>query len=152
MGQLGHGDCLRQTQPIKVASFSETQIVQISCGKRHTAAVSANGSLFTWGSNEYGQLGRQQINVKLMIRKQISGLASGMGSGSSSNEKYPNFSLSTKASPSMDLIQTQFHSLNHKIPLSTEHQQTTQHKFEFPKALSGNSEDDFDLHNLKVSG
>eukprot|EP00850_Spirogloea_muscicola_P021030 SM000234S07890 [mRNA] locus=s234:44549:48375:- [translate_table: standard] len=32
-------------------------LVDISCGLQHTAAVTTDGALFTWGSNEYGQLG-----------------------------------------------------------------------------------------------
>uniref|UniRef100_A0A1J3F1T4 Ultraviolet-B receptor UVR8 n=1 Tax=Noccaea caerulescens TaxID=107243 RepID=A0A1J3F1T4_NOCCA len=31
--------------------------LDISCGREHTAAVASDGSLFTWGGNEYGQLG-----------------------------------------------------------------------------------------------
>ena len=53
MGQLGLGDSLRQSLPIKVSNL-ETKIVQISCGKRHSAALSQDGILYTWGSNEYG--------------------------------------------------------------------------------------------------
>ena len=53
MGQLGLGDSLRQSLPIKVSNL-DTKIVQIGCGKRHTSALSEEGSLFTWGSNEYG--------------------------------------------------------------------------------------------------
>jgi alpha-tubulin suppressor-like RCC1 family protein len=33
------------------------KIVSISLGKDHSSALSSNGRLFTWGSNEYGQLG-----------------------------------------------------------------------------------------------
>ena len=66
-----------------------------------------------------------------------------MKSDNSNNDHNPNFVTSAKTSPSMNLIQTQFYS-QHKIPLSTDNQQATQHKFEFPQATSGNSEDDFD--------
>ncbi|XP_051141142.1 ultraviolet-B receptor UVR8 isoform X2 [Andrographis paniculata] len=31
--------------------------LDIACGREHTAAVASDGSLFTWGANEYGQLG-----------------------------------------------------------------------------------------------
>eukprot|EP01018_Ginkgo_biloba_P003208 Gb_06363 [translate_table: standard] len=31
--------------------------VDIACGREHTAAVASDGSLFTWGSNAFGQLG-----------------------------------------------------------------------------------------------
>ena len=54
LGQLGHGDYFRQTLPIKVANLADSEIVQLSCGKRHTAAINADGVLYTWGSNEHG--------------------------------------------------------------------------------------------------
>uniref|UniRef100_A0A2P2M546 RCC1-like domain-containing protein n=1 Tax=Rhizophora mucronata TaxID=61149 RepID=A0A2P2M546_RHIMU len=31
--------------------------LNIACGREHTAAVASDGSLFTWGANEFGQLG-----------------------------------------------------------------------------------------------
>ncbi|XP_072988298.1 ultraviolet-B receptor UVR8 [Typha latifolia] len=31
--------------------------LDIACGREHTAAVASDGSLFTWGSNDFGQLG-----------------------------------------------------------------------------------------------
>ncbi|KAL6961120.1 HECT-type E3 ubiquitin transferase [Sarracenia purpurea var. burkii] len=31
--------------------------LDIACGQEHTAAVASDGSLFTWGANEFGQLG-----------------------------------------------------------------------------------------------
>ncbi|XP_068655233.1 ultraviolet-B receptor UVR8 [Aristolochia californica] len=31
--------------------------LDISCGREHTALVASDGSLFTWGSNDFGQLG-----------------------------------------------------------------------------------------------
>ena len=33
-------------------------IVAISCGDEHTAVVTQTGRLFTFGSNEFGQLGK----------------------------------------------------------------------------------------------
>ena len=35
-----------------------TQVTRVVCGCLHTAAVTSNGSLFTWGLNSEGQLGR----------------------------------------------------------------------------------------------
>ncbi|MCO5546772.1 hypothetical protein L7F22_000208 [Adiantum nelumboides] len=35
----------------------DARIVEVACGLQHTAAVASDGSLFTWGSNEFGQLG-----------------------------------------------------------------------------------------------
>ena len=31
--------------------------LQVSCGENHTAALSVDGRLFTWGRGKYGQLG-----------------------------------------------------------------------------------------------
>ena len=32
-------------------------IVELSCGDEHTAVVTSSGRMFTFGSNDYGQLG-----------------------------------------------------------------------------------------------
>ncbi|KAL0316944.1 UNVERIFIED_CONTAM: Ultraviolet-B receptor UVR8 [Sesamum calycinum] len=39
------------------ASGGNSRWLDIACGREHTAAVASDGSLFTWGANEYGQLG-----------------------------------------------------------------------------------------------
>lgn len=94
----------------------DSKIIQIGCGKRHTAALSEDGCLFTWGSNEYGQLGRHaNTSVKLYLKKQNTGSAGSTSTGQ-------NITSSAKTSPSMNLIQTTYQFYNqHKIPLSTDH-------------------------------
>lgn len=60
---LQENGCLRV--PKRVASHlfkaprdaRNIRVVDIACGLQHTAAVASDGSLFTWGSNEFGQLG-----------------------------------------------------------------------------------------------
>lgn len=37
------------------------EIQTVSCGSRHTAAVTTEGDLYTWGWGEYGQLGHQNL-------------------------------------------------------------------------------------------
>lgn len=37
------------------------EIQAVSCGSRHTAAVTTTGDLYTWGWGEYGQLGHQTL-------------------------------------------------------------------------------------------
>ncbi|XP_029008853.1 RCC1 domain-containing protein 1-like isoform X2 [Betta splendens] len=37
------------------------EITAVSCGSRHTAAVTSAGDLYTWGWGEYGQLGHQNV-------------------------------------------------------------------------------------------
>lgn len=39
LGQLGHGDFLRQSLPLKIAHLADETITNISCGKRHSAAL-----------------------------------------------------------------------------------------------------------------
>ena len=60
-GQLGHGDRVDRGKPTKVQILSDANIKihSVSCGRSHTVAVSDYGEVFTWGSNEYGQLGTE---------------------------------------------------------------------------------------------
>jgi alpha-tubulin suppressor-like RCC1 family protein len=41
-------------------------IKQIACGGEHTLAIAEDGRLFSWGWNEHGQLGLQDIEDKLI--------------------------------------------------------------------------------------
>uniref|UniRef100_A0A1B0GP35 PHR domain-containing protein n=1 Tax=Phlebotomus papatasi TaxID=29031 RepID=A0A1B0GP35_PHLPP len=43
--------------PARVALPSASPVVQISCGLHHTVALTMVGEVFTFGSNQYGQLG-----------------------------------------------------------------------------------------------
>ena len=56
-GRLGHGDNGWKYVPRIAQSLSGQVMVQVTCGSYHTAAVSSNGDLFTWGGGMYGKLG-----------------------------------------------------------------------------------------------
>jgi alpha-tubulin suppressor-like RCC1 family protein len=57
-GQVGDGrDDSFQLTPIKLYGFSDRKIAAISCGARHSVALSEKGRVFSWGYNFYGQLG-----------------------------------------------------------------------------------------------
>ncbi|XP_062503538.1 probable E3 ubiquitin-protein ligase HERC4 [Corticium candelabrum] len=43
----------------------ECDIVQLACGSRHSAAVTRDGLLFTWGWGAYGQLGHGDTSNKI---------------------------------------------------------------------------------------
>ncbi|KAG5273945.1 hypothetical protein AALO_G00157470 [Alosa alosa] len=38
-----------------------SEVSSVSCGSRHTAAVSCQGDLYTWGWGDYGQLGHENL-------------------------------------------------------------------------------------------
>ncbi|XP_059922232.1 E3 ubiquitin-protein ligase HERC2 isoform X1 [Gadus macrocephalus] len=60
-GRLGHGDTTYLEEPAMIATFNGKQagkqVVQIACGSTYSAAVTADGELFTWGRGNYGRLG-----------------------------------------------------------------------------------------------
>ena len=45
------------------------QWIQIDCGVWHTAALTKNGEVFTWGDNDYGQLGHGDRNERTIPTK-----------------------------------------------------------------------------------
>ncbi|XP_067829570.1 RCC1 domain-containing protein 1 isoform X2 [Heptranchias perlo] len=51
-----------QAFPALVDLPEELEVSKVSCGSRHTAAVTKGGKLFTWGWGNYGQLGHGQTN------------------------------------------------------------------------------------------
>lgn len=59
-GQLGHGDKRPQVLPKQVEQGGlEDECVQsVSCGSRHTLAVTEDGEVFSWGMGHFGALGR----------------------------------------------------------------------------------------------
>jgi len=62
-GRLGHGDEADVPIPTEVATLSDEKIIHVSCGGHHTAAVTDNGLLYTWGWNHYGQLGHGSVSL-----------------------------------------------------------------------------------------
>ena len=64
-GQLGHSAGPQAPSTIPLPTLIENpdnsvNFAAISCGARHSAAVTEDRQLYTWGWNEYGQLGNGQ--------------------------------------------------------------------------------------------
>ncbi|XP_019646191.1 PREDICTED: ultraviolet-B receptor UVR8-like [Branchiostoma belcheri] len=53
-------EVLVQATPIIVDLPTGQEVSKVSCGSRHTAALTKEGQLLTWGWGAYGQLGRGQ--------------------------------------------------------------------------------------------
>ncbi|CAJ0573274.1 unnamed protein product, partial [Mesorhabditis spiculigera] len=57
-GQLGRGRPGTGSLSIYPVEFSSgTRVVQVACGREHSACITEDGRLFTWGDNSSGQLG-----------------------------------------------------------------------------------------------
>ena len=56
-GQLGLGDTTTRRTPTIVDALWALPVQQLAAGDRHSAALTSNGFLFTWGANDCGQLG-----------------------------------------------------------------------------------------------
>lgn len=63
-GELGDGTSgggnFKKT-PIEITLESGVKVIQISCGVESSMAIGDNGELYTWGRNDYGQLGNGTI-------------------------------------------------------------------------------------------
>ena len=57
-GQLGDGTTTNRTASTSVAAPAGTRFVQTAAGNGHSMALDRDGTVWTWGSNEKGQLGR----------------------------------------------------------------------------------------------
>eukprot|EP00005_Dracoamoeba_jomungandri_P014069 CAMPEP_0174276782 /NCGR_PEP_ID=MMETSP0439-20130205/60577_1 /TAXON_ID=0 /ORGANISM="Stereomyxa ramosa, Strain Chinc5" /LENGTH=831 /DNA_ID=CAMNT_0015369049 /DNA_START=140 /DNA_END=2635 /DNA_ORIENTATION=- len=58
-GQTGHSQQLKVVaRPKKIRHLSKLKCMDIAAGMQHSAAISADGQLFTWGYDGHNQLGR----------------------------------------------------------------------------------------------
>lgn len=69
-GKLGHGNRTTLDKPRLVEALRAKKIRDIACGSSHSAAISSQGELYTWGLGEYGRLGHgdnaTQLKPKLV--------------------------------------------------------------------------------------
>jgi hypothetical protein len=82
-GQLGHGDFLARETPTKILQIKDP-IVQIRCGDYFSMALSTSGTLWCWGSSEYGECGEEEsltiptiMETVMLQAKSISIIAAG---------------------------------------------------------------------------
>ncbi|XP_053307028.1 probable E3 ubiquitin-protein ligase HERC4 isoform X3 [Spea bombifrons] len=68
-GQLGLNDEVDRHVPALLKSLRSQKIVHICCGEDHTAALTKEGGVFTFGAGGYGQLGHNSTNHEINPRK-----------------------------------------------------------------------------------
>ncbi|MDZ7815309.1 MAG: hypothetical protein U5N86_04660 [Planctomycetota bacterium] len=56
-GQLGLGDELDRDFPTLVSTLSDKDVISLAGGFAHSLALCSDGSVYTWGKNDDGQLG-----------------------------------------------------------------------------------------------
>lgn len=65
-GQLGDDSALDSTDPVAVNAFGvlkDREVVKVTSGDQHSCALTADGAIACWGSNDQGQLGRPGIEA-----------------------------------------------------------------------------------------
>jgi alpha-tubulin suppressor-like RCC1 family protein len=64
-GQLGNGDAggATQTSPVAVLNPGASKYVAVSITNGHVLALQADGSLWSWGGNQFGQLGINAVDI-----------------------------------------------------------------------------------------
>ncbi|XP_063244096.1 E3 ubiquitin-protein ligase HERC2 isoform X2 [Bacillus rossius redtenbacheri] len=69
-GKLGHNNRLSLDKPRLIEVLKSKRIRDIACGSSHSAAITSNGEMNTWGLGEYGRLGHgdniTQLKPKLV--------------------------------------------------------------------------------------
>ena len=68
-GQLGHGDRQDQLLPKKVEAFAGRRVVAVSAGSSHNLALTADGSVWSWGVGGSGKLGHGDKQTQLLPKK-----------------------------------------------------------------------------------
>ena len=82
-GQLGTGDTALRTAPVEpnwahtmmrsgdAAAYASTVVqrpkfISVACGEDSTFAVTDSGKVYSWGSNDYGQLGISDMTAEML--------------------------------------------------------------------------------------
>ena len=63
-GELGHGNSEEYKLPKLVEGLKEKKLIKIGAGNGFTIALTDEGALYSWGANQFGQLGDAGLRGK----------------------------------------------------------------------------------------
>lgn len=93
-GKLGDGTSQSSFVPVELLSLRDKNIIEVYCGAQFTAALSAQGEVYTWGKGDYFRLGhgtdshcRQPRKIEALIGQKIVALAIGALHGLALNDQ-----------------------------------------------------------------
>lgn len=67
-GKLGHGNKMSYDKPKLIEALKSKRVRDVACGSSHSAAITSNGELYTWGLGEYGRLGHGDTITQMKPR------------------------------------------------------------------------------------
>jgi len=68
-GRLGHGDGQNQLLPKKVEALAGRRVIAVSAGAGHNLALTADGTVLSWGNGAYGKLGHGDAQEQPLPKK-----------------------------------------------------------------------------------
>jgi len=68
LGTLGHGNTEKQLLPKRIDAFAGQRVIAVSAD-RHTFAITADGSAWSWGPNNLGRLGHGDTQSRSLPNK-----------------------------------------------------------------------------------
>uniref|UniRef100_A0A7S1T831 RCC1-like domain-containing protein n=1 Tax=Compsopogon caeruleus TaxID=31354 RepID=A0A7S1T831_9RHOD len=67
-GALGHGDKVDQPHPKKVESLRDIKAADVACGRDFTLILARDGSVWSCGADDFGQLGQGRSHGERYVR------------------------------------------------------------------------------------